>query len=279
VERLQIVRDEWDGVVNEVSFAVRRNGQDVPAVLRRPRSSLPPPVVLLGHGGSGHKRNGRNVRLARWLAMNAGIASLAIDGPFHGDRAVAGNGPDYQQLVLQEGARQVQDRMLHDWLEVLHQADGSGWVNADQVAMIGMSMGARYGLPVCAALSGRLRCAVIGKCGLVQSRQLPAGLAVDDITVGAARTMTAPLMQHVQWHDEVFPLRGQLELFELLASPEKQMLVRPGAHATTHPDDEITWCGYVASHINQRPDLDAPASVRAQAALRLQQTTSRGGSQ
>lgn len=212
-----------------------------------------PPVVLLGHGGSGHKRNERNVRLARWLATNAGIASLAIDGPFHGDRAVTGHGPDdYQHLVLREGAREVQDRMLHDWLEVLHQADGAGWVDAGRVAVIGMSMGARYGLPVCAALSGRLRCAVIGKFGLVQGRHLPAGLAVDDVIVDAASKITGPVMQHVQWHDEVFTLRGQLELFELLASPDKQLRGRPGVHATTHLDDETAWCEYVASHVHQR---------------------------
>lgn len=164
-----------------------------------PRSGLPPPVVLLGHGGSGHKGNGRNVRLARWFAESAGIASLAIDGPFHGDRAVVGDGPDDdQQLVLQEGARQVQDRMLHDWVEVLDQTDGSGWVDTEQVAVFGMSMGAGYGLPVCAALSGRLRCAVIGKFGLVQGRRLPAGLAVDDVIVDAALKISAPVMQHVQ---------------------------------------------------------------------------------
>jgi hypothetical protein len=89
-------------------------GREVPGVLWRPDSGSAASVVLLGHGGSGHKRSERHARLATWFAACAGIASLAIDGPFHGDRAVEGGPLDYQNRVSREGAAVVHDRMRQD---------------------------------------------------------------------------------------------------------------------------------------------------------------------
>jgi len=156
--------------------------------------------VLLGHGGSGHKRSERNVRLATWFAACGGIASLAIDGPLHGDRAVSGDGRlDYQNRIAGEGARNIHDRMRQDWLAALAAVDHSGWVGEPSVAFLGMSIGARYGLPVCAALASRLRCAVLGKFGLAQIDRLPRDLAANDVITAAAKSIRAPILQHVQW--------------------------------------------------------------------------------
>jgi hypothetical protein len=184
-------------------------------------------------------------------ADHAGIASLAIDGPFHGDRAVDGDGPlDYQKRVVREGAVDVHDRMRRDWLDTLAAVELAGWVDGQNVAFIGTSMGTRYGLPVCADLASRLRCAVIAKFGLTQTDQLPHGLAAIDTITAAAENISAPILQHVQWHDEVFPLQGQLDLFEIFTSADKQLRARAGAHTLTRPDDEIAWREYVATHLN-----------------------------
>jgi len=140
--------------------------------------------------------------------------------------------------------------MRLDWLDTLAAVDQAGWVDGQRVAFLGMSMGTRYGLSVCASLASRLRCAVIGKFGLTQADELPRHLAANDIVTAAALSIRAPVLQHVQWDDEVFPRQGQIELFELFPSSDKQLRARSGAHALTRPDDEIAWREHLAAHLS-----------------------------
>ena len=75
-----------DGVA-ERRFDVVRNDRRIPGVLWTPeRASHVPPLVLLGHGGSSHKREGYIVAMAWRLVRHHGFAAAAIDGPVHGDR-------------------------------------------------------------------------------------------------------------------------------------------------------------------------------------------------
>jgi len=75
------------GKVCERGFAVERAGNMIPGVVWHPAaSSGPRPLVLMGHGGSGHKRNERMVMLGRLFAGDYGWYAAAIDGPVHGGR-------------------------------------------------------------------------------------------------------------------------------------------------------------------------------------------------
>ncbi|MGH3211466.1 MAG: dienelactone hydrolase family protein [Trebonia sp.] len=183
----------------ERSFLLRRRGEPVPGVLWSPGAAAPQATVLLFHGGSGHKRSERHLRMGRRLASAAGVAVVAIDGPYHGDRVAAPVAPSvYQQLIVDEGVERVRARMTADWLEAVSALAGLGLADDTRVSVCGMSMGARFGLPVAAALGSRLRCVVLGKFGIRQALPLHPGLCAPGLMVAAARAVTAPALYHVQ---------------------------------------------------------------------------------
>lgn len=215
----------------------------VPAVAWLPERDPYPPVVLLLHGGSGHKSAPRNLRLGTWFADH-GIAALAVDGPFHGDRRTEPmSAPEYQRRMVELTPERVIRAAVHDWVAA---AEALGdRVDRDRCACLGLSFGARLGIPLAERLGPSLRAAVLGKFGLVQSDALPTGLATPDLHRTAAATITAPVLVPAQRHDELFPLEGALELFDAFGSADKTLLVRSGPHAAAHPDDEHLWREFV----------------------------------
>jgi dienelactone hydrolase len=229
----------------ERPFLLHRPAGTVPGVLWSPQGAAVPPAVLLFHGGSGHKRSERQRRMGRWLAA-AGLAAVAIDGPYHGDRVPAPlDAAVYQRLITEEGIERVTARMTADWLAAVSAVAAEGLADDGNVSVFGLSMGARFGLPAAAGLGPRLRCTVLGKFGLREARPLPPGLSAPGLTTAAARAVTAPALFHVQWDDALFPRDGQFDLFGELASADKQLRARPGPHTSTHPDDEASWLEFI----------------------------------
>jgi dienelactone hydrolase len=246
-----VTRVEWLGEESgagcvERSFLMRRGSGTAPGAVWSPRTPAAPPAVLLFHGGSGHKRSERHLRMGRWLACAAGLAVIAVDGPYHGDRVQHPMAPSvYQQLIVDEGIDRVTDRMTGDWLAAVSALAGLGIVDDANLSVFAMSMGARFGLPVAAALRSRLRCAVIGKFGIRQTELLHPGLCAPGLMMAAARAVSVPVLYHVQWDDALFPRAGQFELFDALASADKRLVARSGPHAETHPDDEASWQEFI----------------------------------
>ena len=243
--QLEWLREETSPDCVERSFLVHRLPGPVPGVLWSPKSTVPEATVLLFHGGSGHKRTERHLRMGRQLT-SAGLAVVAIDGPHHGGRVPAPLMPSvYQQRIVDEGIEAVTARMTADWLHVVSVLAGLGLADDAHVSVFGMSMGARFGLPAAAALGRRLQCAVLGKFGIRQAAPLHPGLQAPALITAAAQAVSAPVLYHVQWNDEIFPRDGQFELFDALGSADKQLIARPGPHNQTHPDDEATWLDFL----------------------------------
>jgi predicted alpha/beta-hydrolase family hydrolase len=162
------LREETTANCTERWFRMRGRQGPVPGVVWSPETTVPQATVLLFHGGSGHKRSERHLRMGRRLA-SAGLAVIAIDGPYHGDRVSAPmTASTYQQLIVDEGIEAVTASMTVDWLDAVSVIAGLGLADSAHVSVFGMSMGVRFGLPAAAALGARLQCAVLGKFGIHQ---------------------------------------------------------------------------------------------------------------
>jgi uncharacterized protein YhfF len=240
-----------EGGVTERSFELDREGSVVPGVLwlpAQPERRLP--LVLMGHGGSGHKRADRQLDLGRWFAGEAQMAAAAIDGPFHGDRVAEPlDAHEYQKQMAARGVDTVTDGMVADWCATVHALGELDTIDAQRLAYIGLSMGTRFGLPYVAAEGNRLRCAVFGKYGMRQPAEMPAAIDMASRFTRDAPRITVPILFHVQWDDELFPRNSQFELFELLASPDKQLIAFPGKHGATAPAAITAWREFVTRHL------------------------------
>lgn len=203
--------------------------RNIPMALWLPsQEGGPYPLVMVGHGGSGHKTSNLVLDVVDQL-MDHGIAVLAIDGPVHGDRR---NDKQEGALVRQEfrdlwSAGGAIDEMVQDWKVALDEVCKNPAIDVSRIGWYGISMGTAYGIPVLAADS-RIRAAVLGMWGTCRK---PSERLEHD-----ARKITIPVLFQVKTEDEIFTIEGQKNLYLLLGSMLKQYATYAGNH--TDPKDE-----------------------------------------
>lgn len=211
---------------------------DITGVLWSPAGAggVDRPLVLLAHGGGGHKKAPGLLARAHHHVTTGGFAVAAIDAPGHGDRprtaadeaaavrirqAVASGGP-VAPLVAGHNAA-LAARAVPEWRATLDALQGHGRVGRDvPVGFWGMSLGGAVGVPLVAA-EPRITAAVLGLVGH------------ESLTEAAAR-ITVPVRYLLQWDDELVPRTSALSLFDAFASRDKALHANPGRHAELPAD-------------------------------------------
>lgn len=213
--------------VRERRFDVEHDGRVVPGLLWTPASGAGPwPLVLVGHGGGGSKREGYVVKTARRFAAAHGIAAAAIDGPVHGDRRRDPRSPsslvvmEFAQLWANDGEAMT-DSMVADWRAVLDALAAGTAYAGGPCGWWGLSMGTIVGLPFVAA-EPRVTAAVLGLMGMTGPTQ---GRIEQD-----APRVRCPVLFLAQWDDATFPRDRALALFEAIGSDDKRLHVHQGDH-------------------------------------------------
>ena len=193
------------------------------------------PKVLFGHGGSQHKKVAHIRSFGKRLAAHA-WASVAIDGPDHGDRAPAEDLElDPAERGIRAGKRlrsltgqQLKERQLQavaEWQATIDAVEQLPDVGDGATGYWGVSMGTIFGVPLLAA-EPRIRCAVLGLMGIGGG-----GRTYEE----KARSITVPLQSLVQWQDELMPPDRAIALYEAFGSAEKMLIANQGAHAAVPP--------------------------------------------
>lgn len=206
------------GSILESEFQLGTVDQPVSGIYREPAAAVADRLVLIGHGGTTDKRVAYVMHMSQLLAER-GIASVVIDGPGHGDRAMfefTGRPDEFERAWTSGGGTL---RVLSDWRLALDFIEDE--IGARPTGWWGLSMGTMMGVPVVAS-DDRIRCAVLGLMGLegVNESELR------DMTP----KVTCPVQFLVQWDDEIVPRDSCLELFDSLGSVKKTMHVNPGVH-------------------------------------------------
>jgi dienelactone hydrolase len=224
---MRFIAESWSEGVAERLFTI----DDVPGVVWAPTEAAGPrPLVLLGHGGGGHKTAPSMVARARRYVTGNGFAVAAIDVPGWGDRPIPVEyepfNAEIEELTAagkplgEAFARRAviaAELAIPEWKAAVDALTGLDWIGAGgPVGYWGVSLGSAIGVPLVAA-DPRIKAAVLGLMGY------------ETLAEPAAR-ITVPVEFILQWDDEIVPRESALALFDAIGSAEKTLHANPGGH-------------------------------------------------
>lgn len=242
-----------DGVTRR-EFRLTVGDDVVPGCLWTPVGAVGPrPLILMGHGGSQHKKVANIAAAAASHAKDLGYATVAIDAPGHGDRVTREAAERARQAARDAGQAAREGRAprasripgnaakaVAEWtatLDAVQQLDLIG--RGGPVGYWGVSMGTRFGVPFVAD-EPRITCAVFGLFGVFSG--------LEDHKAAAER-IQIPLMFMFQWDDELMSRDQGLALFGAFGSSEKTMHINPGGHLGIPAHEREAWLAFWRRHL------------------------------
>jgi len=241
------------GGVAERRFDIVVDGETVPGIIWAPENATGTrPLLLMGHGGTQHKRIDTMLSRARTFVRHHAYAVVAIDAPGHGERiskeARVSQREERQARVgtrnlwTPERLREMAERTtkaVGEWKATLDAVEGLDYVGQGPVGYWGVSMGTAIGVPFLAG-EPRVKAAVLGLAGL-----RPGAADFEK----AARSITIPLIFSFQWDDEVASRETGLALYDAFGSKEKSMHINPGPHMGIPPFEREHWEMFFVRHL------------------------------
>ncbi len=242
-----------EGVVRR-EFRLKVGDDVVPGCVWAPAGAKGPrPLILMGHGGSQHKKVANIEAAAASHARILGFATVAIDAPGHGDRVTREEAEAARRAALDAGAAAREGRgprvsripgnaakAVAEWkatLDAAQQLDVIG--PGGPVGYWGVSMGTRFGVPFVAE-EPRITCAVFGLFGVFPG--------LEDHKAAAER-IEIPLMFAFQSDDELMTCDQGLALFDAFGSREKTMHINPGGHVGIPAHERDAWLAFWRRHL------------------------------
>jgi hypothetical protein len=258
---MKLLSESTEMGVVERGFEFTVDGEDIPGILWSPEgASGRRPTILIGHGGTQHKRVANVLALARRFVRHMGYNAVAIDAPGHGDRVtdpeaakrrrealqarIAGNGAGPARAFSPEEAAEWEQRTSRggiEWRTLLDELDAMG--HGPNYGYWGVSMGTAIGLPFVSS-EPRISAAILGLAAL---RGDPGSTAF----AAAARNLSIPILFVFQWDDELMSREAGLALFDAIGSKEKAMHVFPGGHIETPLYERGAYEAFYARHFGE----------------------------
>lgn len=251
MEPLKWTNEVTEQGVTERSFEISVAGENVPGVAWSPEGQDHWPTILIGHGGTQHKRTPNVLSLGRRLVRHLGYGAVAIDAPEHGDRRTE----PQESVVPNEMRRRVAamtpeqfkamaDRngaAVGEWRATLDALEATPGFSSGPFGYWGVSMGTAIGLPFVAS-EPRISVAVFGLAG-VGNR--PGAERMAEL----AGTIKIPVLFLFQWDDELMEREHGMALFDAFGSAEKTMHVNPGGHVQMPAHERDAVEAFYSRHI------------------------------
>jgi dienelactone hydrolase len=233
---VDVISETTEQGVIERRFDLKVADQVVPGQHWLPEAEPGPhPTVLIGHGGTQHKRVPNVLGLARKLVRELGYGVVALDAPGHGDRmteaeraqqeahrAARQAGGPLPPLAAERRARMAAaaPQMVAEWQAMLDELGKDARWAEGPFGYWGVSMGTSFGLPLLTA-EPRISAAVLGLNALREG---------NDQQRAHAQAISIPLLFLFQWDDELMTRDAGLALWDAFGSAEKTMHINPGPH-------------------------------------------------